>query len=59
MEHIKTIEQFKKFMQDNYEVIKANAIHIDNIPIDDEWMQDDIWDEIYQNELENNKEIKC
>lgn len=59
MEHIKTIEQFKKFMQDNYEVIKANVIRIDNIPIDDEWMQDDIWDEIYQNELKNNKEIKC
>ena len=34
-------------MKNNIKVINA-----DDIPIDDEWMQEDEWDEIYKQEVE-------
>lgn len=51
MESIKTVEDFKKFIKDNHDMIYANAISADDITIDDEWMQDNKWDEIYRKEV--------
>lgn len=41
-----------KALENNIKVINA-----DDIPIDDEWMQEDKWDEIYKREVENKKAI--
>ncbi len=51
MESIKTVEDFKKFIKDNHDMIYANVISADDITLDDEWMQDNKWDEIYRKEV--------
>ncbi len=42
MGKINSVEDFNKFMEDIREKIQAS-----DITIDDEWMQDDVLDEIY------------
>ena len=51
MEKIKSIEDFKKFLKENRELLLSNAINADEITVDDEWMQEVKWDEIYQKEI--------
>ena len=51
MESIKSVEEFKRFVQENQELLYANAINADDITPDDEWMQDNKWDDIYQKEV--------
>lgn len=51
MESIKIVEDFKKFIKDNHDMIYANVISADDITLDDEWMQDNKWDEIYRKEV--------
>lgn len=48
MEAIKEISDFKRFLQTNRDKIYANAENADDISVDDEWMQEDQWDEIYK-----------
>ena len=48
MESIKEISDFKHFMQMNREKIYASAENADDISLDDEWMQENQWDEIYK-----------
>ena len=48
MEAIRSVEDFKKFLKDNRELVKANTIRIQDLPKDDPWAQDDKWDEIYE-----------
>ena len=48
MEPIKTIEEYKVFLANNKELIRKNAVSADDIPIDDEWMQEDEWEEDYK-----------
>lgn len=57
MESIKSVEEFKRFVQDNQELLYCNAINADDIAPDDEWMQDNKWDDIYQKEVVNNGKI--
>lgn len=57
MKSIKSVEEFKKYMQDNSDLVRENIISADEITIDDEWMKDDVWDEIYQKEVVNNGKI--
>ena len=57
MEVIKSVEDFKKFMQENHDLVHAKAIDADDISIHDEWMQDSKWDEIYQKEVLNNAKV--
>ena len=47
METIKTIEDYKAFIELNREKVYKNAIKADDISADDEWMQEDRWDELY------------
>lgn len=51
MEKIKSVEDFKKFPEENRELLLSNAVNVDEITIDDEWMQETKWDEIYQKEI--------
>lgn len=48
MEAVKSIDDFKRFLQMNREQILAQAVNADDITSDDEWMQEDQWDEIYK-----------
>ena len=67
METVKDIKDFKRFIELNRDKLYASAENANNITIDDEWMQDDQWDEVYMQEEKkdgkmdvsvNNKQIK-
>ena len=48
MESVKCVNDFKKFLQDNRERLYAIAENANDISIDDEWMQENQWDEMYR-----------
>ncbi len=39
---------FKRFIELNRDKLYANAENANDITLEDEWMQDDQWDEIYK-----------
>ena len=47
MELIKNVDDFKKFLEANRERLYEVAENADDILIDDEWMQENQWDEVY------------
>jgi hypothetical protein len=51
MEVIKTVQDFKKFIKENHDLLYQNAIRVEDISKDDEIMLEDEWDEIYQHEV--------
>ena len=51
MPQIKTIEDYKMFVSENRDKFIDNIVDIADLPEDDEWIQDDIWDEIYEREV--------
>lgn len=57
MDAVKSINDFKRFIELNRDKLYANAENADNITLDDEWMQEDQWDEIYKQE-EKKKDVK-
>lgn len=48
MEAVKDINDFKRFIELNRDKLYANAENADDIVIEDEWMKEDQWDEIYK-----------
>ena len=48
MEAIKDINDFKRFLEMNRDRLYTNAENAGDISLDDEWMQEDQWDEIYK-----------
>lgn len=57
MESIKSVKDFKDYLKENREKLYANAIDANDITLDDEWMQEDEWDEIYQREVVGNGKV--
>lgn len=57
MEAIKDRSDFKRFMELNREKLYAKAIKSSDIKIDDEWMQEDQWEEIYKQEEASNGKL--
>lgn len=47
MGKVKNIKDFKHFIEMNRDKLYENAEDANNITLDDEWMQDEQWDEIY------------
>lgn len=48
MEAVKSVNDFKGFLEMNREKMYADAENADDISVDDEWMQENQWDEIYK-----------
>ena len=48
MEAVKSVNDFKRFLEMNREKMYADAENTDDISVDDEWMQENQWDEIYK-----------
>ena len=46
MEKIKTVEDFKRFLNNHRDKLLEHAVRIEELPPDDEWIQDDDWEEI-------------
>ena len=51
MNAIKSVQDFKEFLETNHDLLYSIAVKADDITEDDEWMQEDEWDEIYQKEV--------
>lgn len=50
MNREKTIKDFKSFLDKNREKLLDIAIDINDLPYDNEWINDNEWDEIYKQE---------
>ena len=51
MKEIETIQDFKQFLNTNRDKLRAHAIKVEELPPEDEWIQEDEWDEIYKREV--------
>lgn len=54
MEKIETIQDINNFIHTNREKLLERAIDIKDLPMDDDWIQDDEWDETI---MEKNDDI--
>ena len=57
MEAIRTIHGFKDFMNANYNNIYSNEIKAEELTLEDEWMKEDEWEAVYQQEEKNNGKV--
>ena len=57
MDKIKTVEDFKKFLNNNRDKLLDLAVNIKDLSPDDEWIQDDEWDKVYKNEVITNGKV--
>ena len=51
MKEIETIQDFKQFLNTNRDKLREHAIKVEELPPEDEWIQEDEWDEIYKREV--------
>ena len=58
MDKIKTVEDFKKFLNNNRDKLLDLAVNIKDLPPDNEWIQDDEWDKVYKNEVITNGKVQ-
>ncbi len=50
MSEIRSVQDYKDFLKDNRELLHKNAVRIENLSPDDDWILDDEWDVIYEQE---------
>ena len=48
MKKIETIQDFKQFLNTNRDKLRVHAVRVEELPPEDEWIQEDEWDEIYK-----------
>ena len=51
MANIRSVEDYKEFLKENRELLHKNAVRIEDLPLDVDWILDDEWDEIYEQEV--------
>lgn len=57
VERKKLDDEFRQFIEDNREQILAKSVRPEDLPQDDEWILDDIWDKIYEEVVISGKAI--
>ena len=57
MEAVKSVDDFRRFLEINREKIYAYAENADDISLDDEWMQENQWDAIYKQGVKQDGEV--
>lgn len=50
---IENAQDFKKYIEDNRNELYKNTVRIEEIPPDDDWLQENEWDEIYRREVQD------
>lgn len=50
MSEIRSVQDYKDFLKDNRELLHKNAVRIEDLSLDDDWILDDEWDVIYEQE---------
>ncbi len=57
MSKIETVQDFKNFLKENKDKLLEKAVKIENLPPDDEWINDTSWDKIYAKGVAQNGKI--
>ena len=50
MSEIRSVQDYKDFLKEHRELMHKNAVRIEDLPPEDDWILDDEWDEIYEQE---------
>lgn len=50
MSENRSVQNYKDFLKENRELMHKNAVRIENFPKNDDWILDDEWDVIYEQE---------
>lgn len=53
MANIRSVQDYKDFLKDNRELLHKNAVRIEDLSPDDDWILDEEWDRIYEQEFLN------
>lgn len=48
MDTERDVSDFKRFIELNLEKLYTNSVKSDDISVNDEWMQENQWDEMYE-----------
>lgn len=57
MGKIETVQDFKNFLKDHKDKLLEKTVKIENLPPDDEWMNDSTWDKVYAKGAAQNGKI--
>lgn len=57
MDSIKTVEDFKAFLNNNRDKLVNKSIRIEDLSPDDEWVLEDDWDKVYEQEHQNSSKV--
>ena len=50
MSEIRSVQDYNDFLKENRELMLKNAVRIEDLPKNDDWILDDEWDVIYEQE---------
>ena len=50
MANIRSVQDYKEFLKENRELLHKNAVRIEDLSSDDDWILDEEWDRIYEQE---------
>lgn len=57
MGKIETVEDYKYFLKENRGKLLEKTVKIENLPSDDEWVNDSSWDKVYARGVAQNGKI--
>ena len=53
MANIRSVQDYKESLKENRELLHKNAVRIEDLSLDDDWILDEEWDRIYEQEFLN------
>ena len=59
MSEIRSVQDYKDFLKENRELLHKNAIRIEYLPKNDDWILDNEWDVIYEQEAIKHVTNEC
>ena len=59
MANIRSVQDYKEFLKENRELLHKNAVRIEDLSPDDDWILDDEWDRIYEQEAIKHVTNEC
>ena len=57
MSKIESVQDCREFLKENRDKLLEKAVKIENLPPDDEWLNDSSWDQVYAKGVAQNGKI--
>lgn len=57
MGKIESVQDFRDFFKENKDKLLEKAVKIEDLPSDDEWLNDSSWDKIYAKGVARNGKV--